>query len=111
MAIPKLPKTTRIAGERWRVVPRRQVRFEGEDLEGVCHFDSHRIEVTIESEDEYTILQNYWHEIAHAIFHMSGQQDISDDAAHAVIAVLERYLAANVDIREKVRKPKHKKVT
>lgn len=106
MAIPKLPKTTRIAGERWRIVPRRQVVLDGEEVEGACHFDGHRLEVSIGSEDEYEILKTYWHEVLHAAFYASGQQAISDDAEHALIAVLERYLAANVDIREKVRKPR-----
>lgn len=109
MALPRLPKSTRINGVRWRVLPRRTVKLEGEEVAGVCHFDRHTIEVSIGSEDELYILQTYWHELLHAMFDASGVQSVSDDAEHALIRVIEQYLAANVDLREKPRKLKKQK--
>lgn len=102
--LPRLPKSTRINGERWRVRPRRQVTVDGEEVAGACHYDSKLLEISVASENEFYILQTYWHEILHACFEASGVQSISDDAEHALLRVIETYLAANVDIREKPRK-------
>ena len=104
MARPRIPKYTRINGEKWRVVPKRVVKLDGEEVEGACHFDTRVIEISVESDDEIHILQNFWHEVAHALFHASGVQSISDDAEHAVVKVIENYLAANVDFRPLPRK-------
>lgn len=99
----RIPKSTKISGSRWRVVPKRQVIFEGEELEGICHFDHHLIEVTVDSGDEFTILRNFWHEIAHAIIFESGVV-LEDNTEHAIINNFEKYLAANVDFRVAPRK-------
>lgn len=110
MAIPKLPKSTRINGVLWRVYPKRQVKLNGEEVAGSCHFDRHALEISVGSEDEIFILETYWHEVLHAVFDASGIQSVSDDAEHAIIGVLEKYLAANVDIREKPRKRRKSQV-
>lgn len=105
MARPKLPKSTKVSGQRWRVTPRRQVHLDGEPCEGVCHYDRHLIEVTVESDDEYTILRNFYHEIAHAVIYESGVE-LEENTEHAIINNLEKWLAANCDLRKTVRKPK-----
>jgi hypothetical protein len=105
MPIPKIPKSTRINGERWRVLMRRQVVYEGEQCEGVCHPDRHVIEVSLGSNNEYHIMDTYYHEVLHAIVAGSGIE-LSDDQEHAIIVNAARWLAANCDIREKPRKPK-----
>lgn len=102
----RLPKTVKMHGVRWRVIPRRQAVLEGEEVEGVCHFDTRRIEVSVGSGSELHTLENFWHEVLHIAFHESGVQSISDDAEHAIIKVLEKFLAANVDFRERPRKEK-----
>lgn len=105
MGRPKLPKSTKVSGQRWRVTPRRQVHLDGEPCEGVCHYDRHLIEVTVESDDEYTILRNFYHEVAHAVIYESGVE-LEENTEHAIINNLEKWLAANCDLRKTVRKPK-----
>lgn len=109
MALPKLPKSTRINGERWRILPRRQVILDGEPCDGVAHLGKHIIELSVESEDEYRIMSTYFHEIMHAIIDSQGIQ-LTDDQEHGIIAGIERWLAANCDLREKLRKPKKAKL-
>lgn len=101
-----LPKYTMISGTKWKVKEKKYVKDPEtkEPCEGLCHYNTHTIEVSIKSNDELTIMTIFWHEVAHAIFHMSAVQTISEDAEHAVVGVLERYLAANVDIRIQPRK-------
>lgn len=102
----RLPKTTKISGTKWRVVTKRTVRHEdGEECEGLCHFDHHLIEVSVSSEDEFTILCNFWHELCHGIIHESGV-DLDDNTEHAIIKQFEKFLATNVDWREHQRRPK-----
>lgn len=103
MPLPKLPKSTRVNGVKWRVLPRRQVTLEGEACEGVCHFDQKVIEVSIGSENELHILDTFYHEVLHAICHDSGIE-LTDDQEHAIIVNAARWLAANCDLRPKARK-------
>lgn len=103
----RLPKTVKVHGVRWKVVPRRQAVLDGEEVEGACHYDTRRIEVTVGSGSEIVTLENFWHELLHIAFHESGVQSISDDAEHAIIKVLEKFLAENVDFRARPRKHRH----
>lgn len=105
MSKPRFPKSTKISGTKWRVVPRRQVVLEGEEVEGACHFDHHMLEITVESECEYTILRNFWHELMHGIFYEAGVE-LEGNVEHALINNIEKYLATNVDFRQRPRKPK-----
>jgi hypothetical protein len=109
MALPKLPKSTRINGERWRVIPRRKVVCDGVECDGVAHLGKHVIEISVESEDEYQIMSTYFHEIMHAIIDGQGI-NLTDTQEHGIIAGIERWLAANCDLREKPRKPKKVKL-
>lgn len=109
MAIPKLPKSTRINGVLWRVYPKRQAKLHGEEVEGCCHFDRHALEISVGSEDDYKILSTFYHEVLHAIIDGQGIS-LTDTQEHGIIAGIERWLAANCDLREKPRKPKKSKV-
>lgn len=107
MALPKLPKSTKINGERWRVMPRRQVTMDGDLCDGVCHYDKHLLEISLNSQDEYTILSAFYHEVLHAILDPNTTGiHLTEDQEHVVIANVERWMVANVDLREKPRKPK-----
>jgi len=106
MAKAKLPKSTKISGTKWRVLAKRNVVHpDGDQCEGLCHYDHNLIEVSVESGDEYTILANFWHEIAHALLHESGVE-LTDNEEHAIIKQAEKFLAANVDWRDRPRKQK-----
>jgi hypothetical protein len=102
MALPKLPKKTRINGVPWRVAARRSVHHEGVEVDGLCHFDQHLIEVAVGTEDELSILETYFHEVLHAIVHEAGV-DIDDNTEHAIIKQAEKWLARNVDLRARPR--------
>lgn len=107
MARPKLPKSTRINGQRWRIVPRRQVYMDGDECDGVCHYDRHVIEISIASDEEHTIMSAYFHEVLHAVLDPNTTGiHLTEDQEHVVIANVERWLAANCDLRKTPRKPK-----
>lgn len=107
MARPKLPKSTRINGHRWRIVPRRQVYMDGDECDGVCHYDKHVIEISIAADEEYSIMSAYFHEVLHAILDPNSTGiHLTEDQEHVIIANVERWLAANCDLRKTVRKPK-----
>lgn len=105
MSLPRIPKSTKINGVRWRVIAKRQATLDGEPCEGICRFDRHLIEVSVGSNNEYTILDTLFHEIMHAICADSGIE-LTDDQEHAIVVGAARWLAANCDIREKPRKPR-----
>jgi hypothetical protein len=109
MAIPKLPKSTMIAGERWRVVCRREVFLDGEACEGVTHFPEKVIEIAVASNDEYSIMSAFYHEVAHAIIHTQAPT-LDPDIEHSIIAGLERWLATNTSYRKVKLKPAPVKV-
>lgn len=101
----RIPKTTRIAGTKWRVQPKRTVRIDNEECEGLCHYDHHLIEISVASDDDFTIMANFWHEVFHALVHQAGV-DLDVNTEHAIAKQVEDYLAANCDFREKPRKRK-----
>lgn len=110
MALPRLPKAVRINGDRWRVLPRRQVMLDGDECDGVCHYDKHALEISVGSENEFTILSAFYHEVLHAILDPNTTGiHLNEDQEHAVIANIERWLVVNCDLREKPRKPKKAK--
>lgn len=107
-----LPKSTRIAGIKWKIQEKHRVLFPGtgEECEGVCHFDKHTIEVSTKSEDEFIIMSIFYHETLHALVESSGIV-LTNTQEHGIIAQFERWMSANCDLRSKPRKPGKKKVT
>lgn len=98
MAALKLPKSTKINGERWRIKYKKQVNVEGEPVHGVCHIEQRLIEIGTEGATEREIKSTLLHEICHAIISYQ-YPDIDPGVEHTIIAGLERWLVDNMELR------------
>ncbi len=101
-----LPKSVKIAGNKWRVICKRSVKDDaGEAVHGLCDFEARVISVSVESQDDYEILSHFYHELGHAVLYEAGVE-LEANVEHAILKQLESVLAANCEYRERPRKRK-----
>ncbi len=83
----KIPKSVLIKGKRWRVRLVKDLRDEGESIQGLTTYEGRLIQIHADLKGE-TLGVTFWHEFIHAILwesHVSGNDGSPEDFVEEII--------------------------